>query len=62
MMTKCIQWVGLSVMTVLMTFAADTVPLSQQQTRTSPEWLTRRVMYQIWLRGFTPEGTLRAAT
>jgi glycosidase len=29
--------------------------------RTSPEWLTRGVIYQIWLRSFTPEGTLRAA-
>ena len=32
------------------------------QARPSPEWLTRGVMYQVWLRGFTPEGTLRAAT
>ena len=36
--------------------------LAELQTRPSPEWLTRGVMYQIWLRGFTPEGTLRAAT
>ena len=32
------------------------------QARPSPEWLTSGVMYQVWLRGFTPEGTLRAAT
>ena len=36
--------------------------LSALQARPSPEWLTRGVMYQVWLRGFTPEGTLRAAT
>lgn len=30
--------------------------------RTSPEWLTRGVIYQVWLRSFTPEGTLKAAT
>lgn len=36
--------------------------LSKQTVRTSPEWLTRGVIYQIWLRGFTPEGTLKAAT
>jgi len=36
--------------------------LSTKTVRNSPEWLTRGVMYQIWLRGFTPEGTLRAAT
>ncbi|OHE82743.1 MAG: hypothetical protein A2107_10155 [Verrucomicrobia bacterium GWF2_62_7] len=40
---------------------ADTVPLNQQQARTSPEWITRGVMYQIQLRAFTPEGTLKAA-
>ena len=36
--------------------------LHAQQARPSPEWLTRGVMYQVWLRAFTPEGTLRAAT
>ena len=36
--------------------------LASLQARPSPEWLVRGVMYQIWLRGFTPEGTLRAAT
>ncbi|MBI5821529.1 MAG: hypothetical protein HZA88_21380 [Verrucomicrobia bacterium] len=36
--------------------------LASRQARPSPEWLTRGVMYQVWLRGFTPEGTLRAAT
>jgi len=32
------------------------------QARPSPDWLTRGVMYQVWLRSFTPESTLRAAT
>ena len=40
--------------------AAET-PLSQRQARTSPEWLTGGVMYQMYLRAFTPEGTLKAA-
>lgn len=40
---------------------ADTLPLNQQQARTSPEWMTRGVMYQIQPRAFTPEGTLQAA-
>lgn len=35
--------------------------LAALPARPSPEWLTRGVMYQVWLRGFTPEGTLRAA-
>ena len=29
--------------------------------RSSPAWLTEGVIYQIWLRSFTPEGTLKAA-
>ena len=44
----------------LMTQAAD-VPLAQQQARVSPAWITDGVMYQLWLRAFTPEGTLKAA-
>ncbi len=36
--------------------------LAAQTARPSPEWMTRGVLYQIWLRGFTPEGTLKAAT
>lgn len=35
--------------------------LASLDARPSPEWLTRGVMYQIWLRSFTPEGTLKAA-
>lgn len=37
-------------------------PISQTEARKSPEWLTRSVMYQIFLRTFTPEGTLQAAS
>lgn len=40
---------------------AKPVPLSQRQARVSPAWMTQGVMYQLWLRGFTPEGTLQAA-
>lgn len=40
---------------------AAEVPLNQRQARTSPEWVTDGVMYQIHLRAFTPEGTLKAA-
>ncbi len=42
-------------------WAADQVPLSQRQARTSPEWVTGGVIYQIQPRAFTPEGTLKAA-
>ena len=40
---------------------AKPVPLSQRQAHVSPAWITQGVMYQLWLRGFTPEGTLKAA-
>jgi glycosidase len=42
--------------------ASERVPVFQQQARVSPAWITDGVMYQLWLRAFTPEGTLRAAT
>lgn len=35
--------------------------LSALPARAAPEWLSRGVIYQISLRAFTPEGTLRAA-
>ena len=48
---------------VLVGGAAEPAPaaLHARQARPSPEWLTRGVMYQVWLRSFTPEGTLQAA-
>jgi len=47
--------------TVCAALATDKVPLSQREARVSPAWMTDGVMYQLWLRGFTPEGTLKAA-
>ena len=35
---------------------------NKKHARRAPEWLTRGVMYQIFLRAFSPEGTLKAAT
>lgn len=60
-MKNSLKWIGLSVFAAMAALAADTVPLNQQQARTSPEWITRGVMYQIQPRAFTPEGTLKAA-
>jgi cyclomaltodextrinase / maltogenic alpha-amylase / neopullulanase len=37
-------------------------PVTAQHARTSPEFLSRSIIYQIWLRSFTPEGTLYATT
>jgi glycosidase len=36
--------------------------IAAQPARQSPAWLEQGVMYQIWLRSFTPEGSLKAAT
>jgi glycosidase len=37
-------------------------PVAAQNARTSPDFLGRSVIYQIWMRSFTPEGTLYATT
>jgi glycosidase len=53
--------IGLMLSLALWTARAAEVPLSQRQARPSPEWLTGGVIYQMYLRAFTPEGTLKAA-
>ena len=55
---------GLTALLTIAAFAADgeSVPINQRQARTSPEWITSGIMYQIQPRAFTPEGTLPAAT
>jgi cyclomaltodextrinase len=35
---------------------------NEESTKEIPEWLSNGIMYQIWLRSFTVEGTLIAAT
>lgn len=42
--------------------APPAVDVSKLPARPAPKWLTEGVLYQIWLRSFTPEGTLAAAT
>jgi glycosidase len=37
-------------------------PVSAQHARTAPDFLSRSIIYQIWMRSFTPEGTLYATT
>lgn len=50
------------VLWLLVSFAARGGEPVSSAARRAPEWLERGVMYQIWLRSFTAEGTLRAAT
>lgn len=59
-MRKGFGWLGM-VLAAGVALAAGTVPLHQQQARVSPAWITDGVMYQLWLRAFTPEGTLKEA-
>ena len=42
-------------------FGAESQNVASQHARKSPEWLTRGVIYQVWLRTITPQGTLKAA-
>jgi glycosidase len=37
-------------------------PVAAQHARNAPDFMNRSVIYQIWLRSFTPEGTLYATT
>jgi len=37
-------------------------PVAAQDARTAPDFMARSVIYQIWMRSFTPEGTLYATT
>lgn len=42
--------------------AAEPEPdVASLPARQSPPWLAKGIIYQVWLRSFTPEGTLRAA-
>lgn len=52
--------IGLMALAAGALLAAE-APLNQRQARPSPEWLTGGVIYQMYLRAFTPEGTLKAA-
>lgn len=38
------------------------VPMRLRPARSAPSWVNEMVIYQIWLRSFTPEGTLKAAS
>jgi glycosidase len=35
---------------------------NRQQARTAPDFMRGSVIYQVWMRAFTPEGTLHATT
>jgi cyclomaltodextrinase / maltogenic alpha-amylase / neopullulanase len=40
----------------------QTSPVAAQNARPAPDFMSRSVIYQIWMRSFTPEGTLYATT
>jgi 1,4-alpha-glucan branching enzyme len=37
-------------------------PVAAQNARTAPDFMSRSIIYQVWMRSFTPEGTLYATT
>jgi glycosidase len=43
-------------------FADQEMPVAKKKARQAPAFLEHATIYQIWMRSFTPEGTLRAAT
>ena len=58
---RSIVWVLILTTTAALATEPPKRDLASLSARKSPEWLNRGVIYQIWLRSFTPEGTLRAA-
>lgn len=36
--------------------------IAARNARTVPDWMNRAVIYQVWMRSFTPDGTLLATT
>lgn len=44
------------------TITENEIVLKKEHARKRAKWFTKSVMYQIYLRSFTPEGTLKAAT
>ncbi|MCX6626632.1 MAG: alpha-amylase family glycosyl hydrolase [Candidatus Solibacter sp.] len=53
-------------LTLLLALAASVSALAQsvasRNARAAPAFLERSVIYQVWMRSFTPEGTLKAVT
>ncbi len=42
--------------------SAPAQSIASQHARVAPDFLNRSVIYQVWMRSFTPDGTLKAAT
>ncbi len=58
---KTISVLIIAVFVVLIVGQTLGAEFAQRQARAAPEWLKQGVIYQIWLRSFTPEGTLKSA-
>ncbi len=56
----------ISLPAILFTAAAllhgQNLSFGSQSARSEPDWLNRLTVYEVWLKAFTKEGTLRAAT
>ena len=55
---------GLCLLILFATAGAQAQGMSfgAQEARHSPEWVNRATIYQVWMRAFTPECTLKAVT
>jgi cyclomaltodextrinase len=53
---------GLLALTSLAFAHAQGMSFGLEKARSSPEWLSRATIYQVWMRAFTPECTLKAVT
>src|SRR5215831_2663078 len=56
------SWMALLLITLLEGAIALASPTSERHSRTAPEWLKQATVYQVWLRSFSAEGTLKAVT
>ena len=62
--TEMRRSLGLSVLLLFAVAAAQPQGMSfgLEKARPSPEWVDRAIIYQVWMRAFTPESTLKAVT
>ncbi|MBV8903832.1 MAG: hypothetical protein JOZ22_09360 [Acidobacteriia bacterium] len=56
---RFVRSISLLVGGVLCAYSQST-PVASRNARAAPDFLNRSVIYQVWMRSFTPEGTLSA--
>jgi 1,4-alpha-glucan branching enzyme len=59
-MSRKIFFIGVLTLVLSVVSLGQNRPVAAQNARTAPDFMNRSVIYQIWMRSFTPEGTLVA--